>query len=142
MKKNKTNYEMQTISFLFLVAAIMLLSVQTTIASDNGNWPDWRGPDDNGSITSGNYPIKWDPGNVLCDLEIMQQKGLAHLKDFKGKDTWFLRLNPVSIREVIFGLYTDKSLKSDIRKLIERQDLQHVKLCQAEESETYTLNLK
>jgi len=75
-------------------------------------------------------------------LEIMQQQGLAHLKDFNGKKTWFLRLNPVSIREVIFGLYTDKSLKSDIRKLIERPDLQHVKLYQAEESETYTLNLK
>ncbi len=79
---------------------------------------------------------------LVDDLEIMQQKGLAHLKDFKGKDTWFLRLNPVSIREVIFGLYTDESLKSDIRKLIECQGLQHVKLYQAEESETYTLNLK
>ena len=79
---------------------------------------------------------------LVDDLEIMQQQGLAHLKDFNGKKTWFLRLNPVSIREVIFGLYTDESLKSDIRKLIERQDLQHVKLRQAEESETYTLNLK
>jgi len=79
---------------------------------------------------------------LVDDLEIMQQQGLAHLKDFKGKNTWFLRLNPVSIREVIFGLYTDKSLKSDIRKLIERQDLQHIKLRQAAESETYTLNLK
>lgn len=76
------------------------------------------------------------------DLEIMQQQELAHLKDFNGKKTWFLRLNPISIREVIFGLYTDESLKSDIRKLIERQDIQHVKLYQAEESETYTLNLK
>jgi len=81
--------------------------------------------------------------NVVVDhLEILQRQGLAHLKDFNGKKTWFLRLNPVSIREVIFGLYTDESLKSDIRKLIERQDLQHVKLYQAEESETYTLNLK
>ena len=75
-------------------------------------------------------------------LEISQQQGLAHLKDFNGKKTWFLRLNPVSIREVVFGLYTDESLKSDIRKLIERQDLRHVKLYQAEASETYTLNLK
>lgn len=79
---------------------------------------------------------------LVDSLEIMQQQGLAHLKEFNGKKTWFLRLNPVSIREVIFGLYTDESLKSDIRKLIERQDLQHVKLYQAEESETYTLNLK
>ena len=81
-------------------------------------------------------------------LEISQQQGLALLKDFKGKKdfeskkTWFLRLNPASIREVIFGLYTDNDLKSKIRKLIERQDLQHIKLRQAEELETYTLNLK
>ena len=79
---------------------------------------------------------------LVGHLEILQRQGLAHLKDFKGKETWFLRLNPVSIREVIFGLYTSESLKLDIRKLIERQDLQHVKLRQAEESETYTLNLK
>jgi hypothetical protein len=79
---------------------------------------------------------------LVDDLERLQQQGLTHLKDFNGKKTWFLRLNPASIREVIFGLYTDESLKSDIRKLIERQDLQHVKLYQAEESETYILNLK
>ncbi len=79
---------------------------------------------------------------LVDHLEELQRQRLAHLKDFNGKKTWFLRLNPVSIREVIFGLYTNESLKSDIRKLIERQDLQHVKLYQAEESETYSLNLK
>lgn len=71
----------------------------------------------------------------------LEQQGLAHLKDFNGKKTWFLRLNPESIREIIFGLYTEESLKLAIRKLIERAELQHVKLFQAEESETYTLNL-
>lgn len=75
-------------------------------------------------------------------LEKFQRKGLAHFKDFKGKKTWFLQLNPASIREVIFGLYTEESLKSDIQKIIEHQDLNHVKLYQAEESETYNLNLK
>ena len=80
-------------------------------------------------------------------LEISQQQGLALLKDFKGKKdfeskkTWFLRLNPESIREIILGLYTEEGLKLTIRKLIERAELQHVKLYQAEESETYTLNL-
>jgi len=75
-------------------------------------------------------------------LEIMQQRGLALLKDFKAKKTWFLRLNPVSIREVIFGLDTKDRLKLEIRKLIKRPELQHIKLRQAEESETYTFNLK
>jgi hypothetical protein len=71
----------------------------------------------------------------------LEQQGLACLKEFNGKKTWFLRLNPESIREVILGLYTEESLKLAIRKLIERAELQHVKLYQAEESETYILNL-
>ena len=74
-------------------------------------------------------------------LEKLQKYGLACLKDFSGKQTWYLRLNPESIRKVIFGLYTEDSLKLKIKNLIEKTELQHVKLYQAEESETYTLNL-
>jgi len=81
---------------------------------------------------------------VFGDAHLMglAQQGLTYLRDFNGKKTWFLRLNPASIRKVVFGLYTEESLKSAIRKLIERPELQHVKLHQAEESETYILNLK
>ena len=75
------------------------------------------------------------------DLLVSEKQGLVCLKEFNGKKTWFLRLNPESIREVIFGLYTEESLKISIRNLLERTKLQHVKLYQAEESETYTLNL-
>lgn len=78
---------------------------------------------------------------LVDHLERLQRHGLACLKDFNGKKTWFLRLNPKSIRKIVFGLYTEDSLKLDIRKLIERAELQHVGLYQAEESETYVLNL-
>ena len=71
----------------------------------------------------------------------LSEKGLVSLKDFDGKETWFLRLNPESIREVIFGLFTEDSLKLAIRNLIKRPELKHVKLYQAKESETYTLDL-
>lgn len=74
-------------------------------------------------------------------LEGLRKQGLACLKDFNEKKTWFLRLNPESIREIIFGLYTEESLKLAIRKLIERAELQHVQLYQAKESETYLPNL-
>lgn len=74
-------------------------------------------------------------------LEDLQQQGLASLKDFNGKKTWFLRLNPESIRNVIFGLYTEEVLDVTIRKLIEGPELKHVRLYQTEESETYTFNL-
>ena len=81
---------------------------------------------------------------VFDDASLMnfEQQGLTCYRDFNGKKTWFLRLKPESIKEVVFGLYTQKSLKSAISKLIECQNLQHIKLHQAEESETYTLNLK
>jgi hypothetical protein len=71
----------------------------------------------------------------------LEQQDLACLKNFNCKKTWFLRLNPESIIEIIFGLYTEEGLKLAIKKLKERAELQHVKLYQAEESETYTLNL-
>jgi hypothetical protein len=74
-------------------------------------------------------------------LEKMQRQNLTCLKDFNGQQTWFLRLNPESIREIIFGLYTEESLKLAVRKLIERAELKHVKLYQAEESETYDFRL-
>ena len=75
-------------------------------------------------------------------LERMQKKGIALRKNIKGQNTWFLSLNPRSIREVVFGLHTDESLKLEIKKLIKKPKLQHIKLLQAEESETYTFNLK
>jgi hypothetical protein len=78
---------------------------------------------------------------LVDTLENLQKHGLASLKDFNSRKTWFLRLNPESIREIIFGLYTKESLKLAIRKLIERAELQHIQLYQAKESETYTLDL-
>jgi len=75
------------------------------------------------------------------DLSNLEQQGLACLKDFNGKKTWFLRLNPKSIKEIIFGLYAEKSLKLAISKLIERPELRHAELYQTSESESYTLNL-
>jgi len=82
--------------------------------------------------------------NIFDDVCLinLKKQGLACQKDFNGKDTWFLRLNPASIKEVAFGLYTKKSLKEDIKELIKRPDLKHINLLQAEESETYTFNLK
>ena len=80
---------------------------------------------------------------VFDDASLMDwaQQGLTCLRDFNGNKTWFLRLNPESIREVVFGLDTSDALKANIRKLKERKDLQHIELLQAEESETYTLKL-
>lgn len=34
------------------------------------NWPRWRGPEDNGSIEGGNFPINWDAERVLWKVEL------------------------------------------------------------------------
>jgi hypothetical protein len=94
-------------------------------------------------IKSADWKYEREVRTLFLDdtLKELQKQGLSCLKDFNGKKTWFLRLNPESIREIIFGLYTEESLKLSISKLIERPELHHVKLYQTQESETYTLNL-
>ena len=50
-----------------LTAITLLLLSMEAFAVD---WPQWRGPDNNGSITSGNYPVKWDPEKVLWKIDV------------------------------------------------------------------------
>ena len=79
------------------------------------------------------------------ELEKMKQQGLSDFRKINPEDikeSWVLKLNPASIKEVIFGLYTEDCLKEDIKELIKRPDLKHINLLQTEEAETYTLNLK
>ena len=73
------------------------------------------------------------------DLETFKSNGLALFKDFNGKKTWFLRLNPQSIKQVIFGLYTKESLKLAVRKLI--VGLPNIKLYEVVESKTYQFDI-
>ena len=49
---------------------VCFLTITTLSATAEINWPRWRGPHNNGSIISGNYPIKWDPENVLWKIDI------------------------------------------------------------------------
>lgn len=77
--------------------------------------------------------------NGGLDLESLKLRKLALFKDFYGKKTWFLRLNSQSIRQVIFGIYSDESLKLAVKKLV--SDLPNARLYQACESETYEFNL-
>lgn len=73
------------------------------------------------------------------DLETSQRDGLMLFKEFNGKKTWFLRLNPQSIKQVIFGLSTEESLKLAVRKLI--VGLPDIKLYKVVESKTYQFDM-
>jgi outer membrane protein assembly factor BamB len=51
---------------IFLSALLGL----TWTAHADGNWPHWRGPNANGSVTSGDYPMKWNAGNVAWKVAL------------------------------------------------------------------------
>ncbi len=74
-------------------------------------------------------------------MEGLRNIKLARLKYFKGKKAWFLKVNPASIKEVVFGLDIKDNLKEKIRKLKKRKDLQHIQLRQAALSETYDFDI-
>jgi outer membrane protein assembly factor BamB len=56
---NTVSNKTQAMLLLLLVAAMMLLPVQTVRASDDGNWPDWRGPTGNGRSDATGLPLNW-----------------------------------------------------------------------------------
>ncbi len=54
MRLNQT----QVVSCLFWVTGMMLF-IQCTHASDNDNWPDWRGPSTQGHSAATGLPLHW-----------------------------------------------------------------------------------
>ena len=70
--------------------------VATALHAADSNWPGWRGPDSDGSMTSGNYPIRWDPENALwkteipgkgCSTPIVRDKRIYLTTGAEGQDT-------------------------------------------------------
>ncbi len=54
-----------------LLGLVLLSSCSRLMAAESlANWPRWRGPQDNGSIASGDYPVKWKAEGVLWTTEL------------------------------------------------------------------------
>ena len=53
-----------------LVKCLVCFLIITQPATAEANWPNWRGPNSNGTAASGNYPVKWEPENVLWKIDI------------------------------------------------------------------------
>ena len=48
-----------------VVAASLLWAVSTPLRAETTvEWPNWRGPEGNGSISAGKFPVKWDATHV------------------------------------------------------------------------------
>lgn len=50
--------------------ALVTLTTVCLGAGDEGNWPHWRGPQDNGSVTHGSYPVRWDATNIFWKVAL------------------------------------------------------------------------
>lgn len=53
-----------------LTISLLLCSAVFALGDSLGEWHNWRGPNANGSIGTGNYPVKWDASNVLWKVAL------------------------------------------------------------------------
>ena len=55
-----------------LIAGLLALIASSPVigAGPDSNWPTWRGPQDHGSRTAGNLPVRWKPEDVLWKVRL------------------------------------------------------------------------
>jgi outer membrane protein assembly factor BamB len=79
----------------FLVCAGASLVASLVLAEDPGAWPRWRGPQDNGSVPSGGFPVKWTEANILwqaalpgkgCSTPILLENRIYLTAPIDGQD--------------------------------------------------------
>lgn len=56
---------MLTINRLSLAAALVCLTLSAAHSADLAEWRSWRGPQGNGSVDAGNYPVEFGAGKYL-----------------------------------------------------------------------------
>ncbi len=100
-----------------IIAALSLTGLALTagFAANESRWPNWRGPNGDGSIAAGNYPVRWSETNNIvwkvplpgkgCSTPIVwddrifvttpadRQDAMLAL-DWKGKELWRTKLGP------------------------------------------------
>lgn len=85
-----------TNKMLITCASLMLLSVQWGAAAELTDWRSWRGPLGNGSIETGEYPVKFDAETYLwrtplpgkgCSTPIVLNGMIYVTSAAEGKDT-------------------------------------------------------
>ena len=97
-------------------ACLVLSSAIAATAASAGGWPNWRGPEGNGSIAGGRYPAKWDATNVLWKVQLPGKGGSTPIVwdqriyltgpadgqdavlafDLAGRPLWETKLGPAS----------------------------------------------
>jgi len=107
----------QVFSHLFKDSVVaLLIGVSACAASASDDWVGWRGPDQNGSRSSGSYPVKWTAEDVAWKVELPGKGGSTPIVlneriylttpigdedavtayDFSGKNLWQRTLGQLS----------------------------------------------
>ena len=123
---------------ILLAGVIARIALVCAGAADgSGNWPQWRGPQDNGSAAQGTYPVKWDATNVLwkaplpgkgCSTPIVWAKQIvltapingldaALAFDWAGKPLWQRTFGPEQPGKHRYGSGSNPSPATDGRGL-------------------------
>lgn len=100
---------------LLLIGLVPLLLVACTSPKQRAVWPNWRGPNGDGSIAAGNYPVSWSETNNLvwktplpgkgCSTPIVwderifvttpaDRQDAVMAFDWNGKELWRTKLGP------------------------------------------------
>ena len=97
------------------IAALATFRLSATAATSDA-WPNWRGPNGSGSISTGNYPVKWDASSVAWKVALpgkgtstpIVHAGRVYVTapdnsedavlafDFNGKELWRTKLGPAT----------------------------------------------
>jgi len=61
------------------------------------------------------------------DMKVLEHNRAAYLKDFKSKQTWFLRIKPEAIKEVIVGDKATPKVRTKIEELKQTLQRRHIR---------------
>jgi len=95
-----------------LTRCLIFVFLMTTLsAGAENNWPRWRGPNNNGVMTSGSYPVTWDPDEVFWKVAVSG----------KGTSTPIVWNNRIYMTTGTNGLDTVLALDWSGKRLWQRQ---------------------
>lgn len=67
---NRPNGKSALVRRLVLSFLTLAVTAICATASEAADWPNWRGPNSNGSVETGQYPVKWDVSAVQWKVEL------------------------------------------------------------------------
>lgn len=78
---------------------------------------------------------------LIHETQLMHYAKLGFARR-EGSSQWYIKINPVSIKEVIFGIHSEECLKNSIKTIIKQEHFSNLSVWQAEQSKSFLFDLK